>query len=133
MNLLTKVFGGLGAFYLMMFLIYGVSVEWNEWTGVPALLLSCLMCWMIAFYFWRTDAAQDDLPEDDNEGEITDVAGDYGHFSPHSWWPLALGSSIALTSLGLAVGWWLVVMAVPLVALTSIGWVFEYYRGIDAV
>ena len=52
-----------------------------------------------------------------------------GFFSPHSWWPLFLGLAAATLALGVAFGWWLVLIGLMLVVFTSIGFVFEYYRG----
>jgi len=34
--------------------------------------------------------------------------------------------------LGLAVGWWMVIIGVPFVLLAVIGWVFEFSRGTHA-
>ena len=36
-----------------------------------------------------------------------------GFFSPHSWRPLSLAIGGALAFLGVAVGWWLLLLAVP--------------------
>ncbi|MEJ0014431.1 MAG: cytochrome c oxidase subunit 4 [Actinomycetota bacterium] len=45
-------------------------------------------------------------PSDDNEGEIADLAGELGFFSPHSWWPLVVALSACTMGLGLVLGWW---------------------------
>ena len=50
-----------------------------------------------------------------------------GRFSPWSWWPILLAGSIAM--LGLAVGAWIMVIAIPSLVVTIIGWTLEYYRG----
>jgi hypothetical protein len=34
--------------------------------------------------------------------------------------------------MGMAVGWWMVIIAAPLGLLAAIGWVMEYYRGAHA-
>ena len=34
-----------------------------------------------------------------------------------------------MTAVGLAIGWWLVLIGVVAIFFTSIGFVFEYYRG----
>ena len=64
---------------------------------------------------------------------ISAAEGEYGFFSPHSWWPLALAASAAVVFLGLAVGWWLVIIGICLTGLATIGWTFEYFRGENAV
>jgi hypothetical protein len=68
-------------------------------------------------------------PEDRRDGEIAEAAGEYGFFSPHSWWPLWVGLAGATAALGFAIGFWLVLIGVLLLLLTAIGFVFEYYRG----
>lgn len=32
-----------------------------------------------------------------------------------------------------AIGWWMVIIAAPFVALAPVGWTFEYFRGQNAV
>jgi len=65
----------------------------------------------------------------DLSGEIAQGAGEQGQFAPYSWWPLALGFSAALLFAGLAAGWWLFLIGLPLGILSLVGWVFEYHRG----
>nr|WP_279671939.1 cytochrome c oxidase subunit 4 [Flexivirga meconopsidis] len=112
-----------------MGIIYGVFTKWEEPVGTVALFLTAGLCIMIGGFLWWTGRKIDLRPDDDPLGEISDIEGDYGFFSPHSWWPLFLGASGALMFLGLAVGWWLVMLAVPFVAVSAIGWVFEYFHG----
>jgi len=64
---------------------------------------------------------------------ISVAEGEYGFFSPHSWWPLALGAAAGVVFLGLAVGFWLLTIGMFLAALATIGWTFEYFRGENAV
>jgi hypothetical protein len=87
----------------------------------------------VAWFFWLSGRNVDPRPEDDLEGEIADQTGDYGHFAPYSWWPLWLGLSTSVLILGVAVGWWLVVVAAPFVVLSVVGWSLEYFRGAHAV
>ena len=68
-------------------------------------------------------------PEDREDGEIVEMSGDYGAFSPWSWWPLLLGIGSALFVTALAVGWWIIGLAVPVAALGLLGLVFEHSRG----
>ena len=42
---------------------------------------------------------------------------------------VVLAFSAAVVFLGLAVGWWLVIIGVGFGALALIGWVYEYSRG----
>jgi hypothetical protein len=45
------------------------------------------------------------------------------------WWPLAVGFSTFVVSLGLIFAVWLLIMGVVLLLLSLVGLVFEYYRG----
>ena len=68
-------------------------------------------------------------PEDDPAGEIEEGAGEFGFFSPHSWWPLFVGLAAATVALGVAFGWWLFLIGALALLLSVVGFVFEYYRG----
>lgn len=128
-----KLFAYLVPFLVPVTLIYGYFTDWSEWVGLTALTLTTAFCLYIAGYLWVTARKLDPRPDDDPFGEIADQAGDYGHFSPHSWWPLYLGFFCALMFLGVAIGWWMVILSVPFLAWAVIGWVFEYFRGDEAV
>ncbi|UIJ33590.1 cytochrome c oxidase subunit 4 [Allobranchiibius sp. GilTou73] len=128
-----KMFGILFIFAMVVGLIYGTFTHWQEPVGATALLLTSGLCLMIAFFLWVTGRKIDLRPDDNPDALISDVEGDFGFFSPHSWWPLFLGLSGAIVFLGLAVGWWMVIIGLPLLALSAIGWVFEYFRGDEAI
>lgn len=128
-----KMFAVICLFFVAAGLIYGHFSKWDEPVGSVTLLLSAGLNALIAGFLWWTGRKIDLRPDDDPFGEQSDVEGDYGFFSPHSWWPLFLGASLAIVALGLAVGWWLVMLAVPFVALAAVGWVFEYFHGENAI
>ena len=128
-----KLFAVLFVFSAIMGVIYGIFTHWHEPVGVVGLFLTGGLALMIAFFFWWTGRKTDLRPDDDPDGEISSVEGEFGFFSPHSWWPLFLGASGAIVFLGLAVGWWLVILGIPLLALSAVGWVFEYFRGEEAI
>ena len=65
---------------------------------------------MIAFYLWATGRRLPERPEDNPGGEIAEFEGEYGFFSPHSWWPLPLAAAAAVCFLGIAVGWWMFII-----------------------
>jgi hypothetical protein len=98
-------------------------------TGTTALALAVALCLLAGFYVMFTGRRLPLRPEDDNAGEIVQGTGEVGFFSPHSWWPLWVGLAAALTALGAAIGWWMVLIGFVALLLTSIGFVFEYYRG----
>jgi hypothetical protein len=74
----------------------------------------------------------DPRPEDDPQAPVEAAAGEYGFFSPHSWWPLPLAAASATVFLGAAVGWWVTIIGVVFSGMALIGWVFEYWRGVHA-
>ena len=100
-----------------------------EWVGVVCLVLLAIMVGMIGGYLGITARKLDARPEDELDGEISDAEGDYGFFSPRSWWPLQLGVAALLTFLGLAVGWWIFLIGVLFAVVALLGWSFEYFRG----
>ncbi|TAM68970.1 MAG: cytochrome c oxidase subunit 4 [Microbacteriaceae bacterium] len=101
-----------------------------EWVGTIALGLTGILGAFIGFYLGRSHASQGgELPEDRLDGNIDDGDPELGHFSPWSWWPMLLAGSVGLMALGLAVGFWMCYIAVPLALVCLVGWVFEYYRG----
>jgi len=65
----------------------------------------------------------------DEDGEIDQIAGAYGAFSPFSWWPLWLALSASLIFLGVAVAMWIAAFGAILGVWALCGWVFEYYSG----
>ena len=97
--------------------------------GTTALALSVGLALLVGFYILFTGRRLPQRPEDNHEGEIADGSGEIGFFSPHSWWPFWLGLAGAFTFLGVAIGWWMVLIGMVAVLLTTIGFVFEYYRG----
>lgn len=98
-------------------------------TGTSALALAVALCLLAGFYLMFTGRRLPMRPEDNTEAEISDGTGEIGFFSPHSWWPLWVGLTAAITAVGVAIGWWLVLIGVVSLVFASIGLVFEYYRG----
>jgi hypothetical protein len=143
----TKLFWILSGFFFVLAVVYSV---WSyifdsqnlattatvtgesgiEWAGTVALTLSAIASALIAFYIGRTRSAQGgELPEDRADANIDDGDAEQGFFSPWSWWPVMLAGALALLFLGVAVGFWISLLAVPLVLIALTGWVYEYYRG----
>lgn len=105
----------------------------TEWVGVIGLILAGLLGFMIAWYLWMTRKRLDQDPSDDPLGEIDEIQGDYGFFSPHSWQPLFLAAAAAVCFLGLAVGWWLFIIGAFFAVPALVGWTFEYWKGPNAL
>ncbi|HEY5860242.1 MAG TPA: cytochrome c oxidase subunit 4 [Actinomycetota bacterium] len=101
-----------------------------EPAGTVALTLTTVLAAFIAFYLGRVHSAQGaELPEDRVDANIDDGDAELGFFSPWSWWPIILAGGAALGFLGLAIGFWITFIAVPIVVVALVGWVYEYYRG----
>jgi hypothetical protein len=98
-------------------------------TGTTALALAVGLAFLTGFYVLFTGRRLPRRPEDDPQGEISQATGELGFFSPHSWWPLFVGLAAATAALGAAIGWWLFLIGLLALLLTTIGFVFEYYRG----
>lgn len=121
------LFGGLGLFFAG-----GAVVYWyfsHDPTGTACLVMSMLFSWIVTIYLLVTDARGGRQPSDDPDGRIGDGAGDIEFFSPHSYWPVAIAGSAALTVLGLALGIWLTIIGGGLVMLTVVGLVFQHVEG----
>ena len=124
---LTVYFFILAAVYTVWSLIDGGRVEW---VGTLAIVLSGTLTVFIAFYLQVQLRNQGgELPEDRLDAEIDDGDPEIGFYSPWSWWPVVLAAGAAVTLLGLAVGYWVSLFALPFVLIGIVGWTYEYYRG----
>ena len=54
---------------------------------------------MCGGFFWFVSRRIDPRPEDRQDAEIADGAGEIGFFSPGSYWPFGLALSAAVTGL----------------------------------
>ncbi|WP_025274135.1 cytochrome c oxidase subunit 4 [Haloglycomyces albus] len=108
---------------------YG-SADGIEWVGTVALVMSGLLTGMIWLAFLIIANRIDPRPEDREDGEISDVSGNVGFFSPGSYWPLGLALASTLAGLGLVymVTWVIVAGGIALL-FTIGGLLFEYYTG----
>lgn len=130
MKLSINLFIILGVFSLLAGVVYGFLTRFGELVGFPALLAVGAMSFMLAVYLWLVDRNTGGvLPEDKLDGEIVESAGEYGHFSPWSWWPLLLGVGCALAFISLATDWWILMLAAPVAGLALVGLIFEHSRG----
>ena len=126
-----KIEGVILAIVAVCFLVV-TPISWflsYDPTGTTALVLTFGLGALVAFYLLYTSRKVHPRPEDRMDGEIEEMAGEYGFYSPHSWWPLACAGSAALVFLGLVFAWWLFIVGVALGAGAVVGMIFEYYRG----
>src|SRR3984957_16080185 len=98
-------------------------------TGTAALAFAVCLAVLTGFYVLFTGRRLPERPEDDPQGEISQGTGEIGFFSPHSWWPLFVGFSCGVAAFGLAIGWGVFPSRDLMVLFSTIGFVFEYYRG----
>ena len=130
MSATIKTFLLLGVFCTVVGFIYGYVTDFQELAGFPALLAVAAMSFMLVIYLWLVQRSTGGvLPEDREDGEIVEMSGEYGAFSPWSWWPLLLGIGCALFVTALAIGPWIIGLAVPVALLGLLGLVFEHSRG----
>lgn len=130
MKTTIKTFILLGVFCVVVGMVYGYLTGFQELAGFPALLAVAAMSFMLAVYLWLVDRSTGAmLPEDREDGEIVEMSGDYGAFSPWSWWPLLLGIGCAIFVLALAIDWWIVGLSAPVLVLGLFGLIFEHSRG----
>ena len=121
------LFVGLSVFYIILAVIY--RQVGGEPVGITAISLSAGLALIVGFYLWFTSRRLGNLlPEDNQQGEIADSAGEMGFFSPHSWWPLPVALSACAVGVGLIIGWWLVLIAVGSLLISILGLVLEYER-----
>ncbi len=128
-----RFFVVIAVFFAVVATIYGFWTGWAEPVGATALYLCFGLGLMISFYLYMTARKLPDRPEDNPLAEIADQEGEYGVFSPYSWWPLWLGLTAAVCFLGLAVGWWLFIIGASFGVFALVGWTFESYKGRNAL
>lgn len=119
----------LGGFFALMAIVYAV---WSglEPVGSTALTLLVGLCAVSGGYLFKLSREIDLRPEDDPHGESYQAAGEVGHFSPWSWWPLVCGLAVALVFLGPALHqWWVAGIGAALGLIGTAGHVLEYNRG----
>lgn len=119
---------------LSLFLLVSAGIYWplaGDPSGFVLLLLSGGFAFMIGYYSLFIAARMDPRPEDREDAEIAEGAGEVGFFSPHSWWPVLLAGAFTVTALGLAFGPFIIIIGLVCVIMAAAGLVFEYYVGIN--
>lgn len=123
-----------GLLFVLGFVFYSVvaAVYWylsRDEVGTTALALTGALAFLVAFYTLYTSKRVYPRPEDRLDGEIDEADPEYGFYSPHSWWPLAVAFSATVVVFGLIFAVWLIVLGVAALVVALVGWLFEYYRG----
>jgi hypothetical protein len=121
------IFGGNAVFFALVAPSYWFLT--GDPTGTAALIMTTLLATLVTFYLGFHANKMDARPEDRNEAEIVEGAGELGFFPPYSWWPLWCAMALGVCVLGIVFGWWLLIIGVGAGSVALIGWVFEFYRG----
>jgi hypothetical protein len=127
MNVGGKLFALGTAVYFLLGIVYWFMS--GDVIGTSLLALTGGLAFLIAFYVLFTSKRVGALPEDNEYALISDADTDYGFFSPHSWWPFAIGASTFIFVLGFVFARWMMVIGLFALMMAIYGLVFEYYRG----
>jgi len=122
---------------LFMFVVAAVYGWWThhdrgevEAAGTAALILSGGLLGLGGTFFWFVSRRIDLRPEDRNDAEIAEGAGELGFFSPGSYWPIGIAGAASAAGVGFAIAQlWLIIIGIVLILFTASGLLFEYYVG----
>ena len=136
MHIEARLFEFLTAFFVLAAILYGTLTKLFqyggriEWAGVTALVMTAGLTLITGTFFRFVARRLDTRPEDYEDAEISDGAGELGFYAPHSWWPIIVALSASVAAVGVAL-WlpWLIVAGVCFVLASAAGLVFEYYTG----
>ncbi len=124
------IFLALTGFFFLATVLYAIFAGKDEPVGVVALALttglSLIIGTFLLFSARRLEAAR---PEDNEDADVADGAGDLGFFSPGSLWPFGMALAAAVTAVATAfLLVWLMVIAIGFLLVTVCGLQFEYHR-----
>jgi hypothetical protein len=135
MHIEARLFEILTAFFALATVVYGFLTAYFgdggiEWAGVTALVMTTGLTLIIGTFFRFVARRLDTRPEDYEDAEIADGAGELGFYAPHSWWPVMIALAASVTAVGVAL-WlpWLIATGAVCVLSGAAGLVFEYYIG----
>lgn len=135
MRIEARLFEILTGVFFLASIVYGVltslfATGGIEWAGTTALVLTGGLTLIIGTFFRFVARRLDTRPEDYEDADIADGAGELGFFSPHSWWPILIALSFSVAAVGTAL-WlpWLIAAGICFVLASVCGFVFEYYIG----
>lgn len=129
-----RVFG-----VITLFLLLAATVYWwwtdqvlggVDYIGSIALILAGLLTAMCGGYFWFVSRRIEPRPEDRDDAEIQEGAGEIGFFSPGSYYPFGIAVAVLAAGIGMVYWmWWLIAAGLIGVLVGSAGLLFEYYTG----
>ncbi|HVW40407.1 MAG TPA: cytochrome c oxidase subunit 4 [Amycolatopsis sp.] len=137
MKVEARIFDLVTGFCFLIAIVYGVTTYyWSgfgvEPVGLVALILTGGLSLIAGSYMRFVSRRIEPRPEDREDAEISDGAGEMGFFSPGSYWPIGMAGAAAFAGLALAFFHiWMIVTAGVLILVTVGGLVFEYHVGPD--
>jgi hypothetical protein len=107
MHIEARLFEFLTAFFALCTVLYGTLTALYayggiEWAGTTALVLTTGLTLITGTFFRFVARRLDTRPEDYEDAEISDGAGELGFYSPGSWWPLLIALSASVTAVAVA-------------------------------
>lgn len=129
MGVEATMFLGLTGFFFVAAVLYGIWSK-GESVGTVGFILSGGLTLIIGSFLSFTGRRLDEpRPEDRDNAEIADGAGDLGFFSPGSYWPVTLAASAALFAVAIAfLLVWLMIVGAAFLLMSVSGLLFEYHR-----
>ncbi|MGH3714179.1 MAG: cytochrome c oxidase subunit 4 [Micromonosporaceae bacterium] len=129
-----RIFNGVAVFLYACAAVYYWWTDFElgapDWVGTVALILSGTLLAMCGLYFGFVARRIEPRPEDREDADITEGAGEVGFFSPGSYWPFGLALAATMTGLGAVFWmWWLIAVGVAALLFATGGLLFEYYTG----
>ena len=103
MHIEARLFEFLTAFFVLSAVVYATLTAvfahgGVEWAGVTALVMTSGLTLITGTFFRFVARRLDTRPEDYEDAEISDGAGELGFYSPHSWWPVFIALSASVTA-----------------------------------
>ncbi|MDL9944370.1 cytochrome c oxidase subunit 4 [Gordonia sp. ABSL11-1] len=134
MKIEARIFELLTAFFFLAGIVYTICTAFSsrgvEWAGVTGMFFSGGLTLIAGTYFRFVARRVEIRPEDYEDAEVEDGAGELGFFSPGSWWPIAIAAGAAMFAVGFATGnFWFAIFSALVIMGTAAGLVFEYHVG----
>ncbi len=138
MKVEARLFLGVAVFLWLAAIAYGIwTAQPNSFShgqvepvGVAGLILSGGLLAIPGSFFLFVSRRIDPRPEDRSDAEIAEAAGDYGFFSPGSYWPVTVAAAATVMGAALAfVQVWLLIVGLVFLLFAVGGMLFEYYTG----
>ncbi|KOV70541.1 membrane protein [Streptomyces sp. NRRL WC-3618] len=120
----TALFAGVSLFFAVSAFVYGWFSA--EPAGTAALVVSCLMSALIAFFLRHRHRKDGLLPKDRKDAPVHEAAGPVAFFPPRSAFPVLAAAGTALLGLGAVYGLWLFLIGIGVLVPGVLGFVFQY-------